>query len=251
MSSRYVSFSSSKSLFHLPSLTPSKHRDLHENNVCIAQSESGPPTLRRTDSKTPLRFGFSNFEVTLIDYGLSRAKLADNTVVYLDLEQDLSLFHGDDGKQQFDTYRRYVHLPALLPIPLINILCSFNRMRCHLYNNSRSLHPKSWHDKHSQRVIQAGGKNWSEFKPYNNVLWIKYLLKWLTDAHKIHGGDRNEIVLFKKETRELNKRLDTRTKVENGAFESAQAVMAYIAEMGWVSEEQIERYGVDSTMMSQ
>jgi hypothetical protein len=59
------------------------------------------------------------------------------------------------------------------------------------------------------------------------------------------------MMVFKKETRELNKRLHTRTKVENGAFTSAQEVMAYIAEMGWVSEEQIERYGVDSTMMSQ
>jgi hypothetical protein len=59
------------------------------------------------------------------------------------------------------------------------------------------------------------------------------------------------MVVFKQETRELSKRLDTRTKVENGAFSSAQEVMAYIAEMGWVSEEQVERYGVDSTMMSQ
>jgi serine/threonine-protein kinase haspin len=112
------SFSLPKTLFPLASLTPSKHRDLHENNVCIAQSESGPPSLHRADSTTPLKFGFSAFEVTLIDYGLSRAKLADGTVVYLDLEQDLALFHGDDGKQQFDNYRRYVHLRPLLPIPI-------------------------------------------------------------------------------------------------------------------------------------
>jgi hypothetical protein len=59
------------------------------------------------------------------------------------------------------------------------------------------------------------------------------------------------MVVFKAETRELSKRLDTRTKGENGAFKSAQEVMFYIAEKGWVSEEQIERYGVDSTMMSQ
>lgn len=118
MSSRYVPFSLLKTLSPLASITPSKHRDLHENNVCISQSELGLPSLQRADSKTPLRFGFSTFEVTLIDYGLSRAKLADGTVVYLDLEQDLALFHGDDGKQQFDTYRRYVYLPPLLPIPI-------------------------------------------------------------------------------------------------------------------------------------
>jgi serine/threonine-protein kinase haspin len=124
-------------------------------------------------------------------------------------------------------------------------------MRCHLYNNSRSLHPLSWHGKQSSKAIQAAGKSWADFKPYNNVVWIKYLLKWLTDAYKVYGGDKNEMVVFKQETRELSKRLDTRTKVENGAFSSAQEVMAYIAEMGWVSEEQVEKYGVDSTMMSQ
>jgi hypothetical protein len=87
---------------------------LHENNVCIAQSGISAP--HPNDLQDPLKFGFSNFEVTLIDYGLSRAKLADGTIVYLDLEQDLSLFHGDDGKQQFDTYRRYVSLPFPLPL---------------------------------------------------------------------------------------------------------------------------------------
>jgi serine/threonine-protein kinase haspin len=53
-------------------------------------------------------FGRSGLEVTLIDYGLSRAKLPNGDIAYCDLEEDLAVFCGEDGNSQYDTYRRYV-----------------------------------------------------------------------------------------------------------------------------------------------
>jgi hypothetical protein len=73
------------------SLMALKHRDLHENNICISRH---PPTQNAEDLPESVLFGRSGLEVTLIDYGLSRAKLA--------------VFCGEDGKPQYDTYRRCV-----------------------------------------------------------------------------------------------------------------------------------------------
>jgi serine/threonine-protein kinase haspin len=51
-------------------------------------------------------FGRSGLEVTVIDYGLSRAKLPTGEVMFYDMEEDLVIFRGEEGKSQFDTYRR-------------------------------------------------------------------------------------------------------------------------------------------------
>jgi serine/threonine-protein kinase haspin len=82
-----------------------KHRDLHENNICISTRERSKGSHSLPEA---IKFGRSDLEVTLIDYGLSRAKMPNGDVVFFDLETDLEVFRGEDGKAQFDTYRRYV-----------------------------------------------------------------------------------------------------------------------------------------------
>lgn len=82
-----------------------KHRDLHENNICISRH---PPTQNVEDLPESVLFGRSGLEVTLIDYGLSRAKLPNGEIAFSDLEEDLAVFCGEDGKPQYDTYRRCV-----------------------------------------------------------------------------------------------------------------------------------------------
>jgi serine/threonine-protein kinase haspin len=82
-----------------------KHRDLHENNICISRRTS---TQCADDLPGSVLFGRSGLEVTLIDYGLSRAKLPNGEIAFSDLEEDLAVFCGEDGKSQFDTYRRCV-----------------------------------------------------------------------------------------------------------------------------------------------
>lgn len=98
-------------------LTASQHRDLHENNICVRQKHHIPSHDPISDGD--VKYGFSGYVVTIIDYGLSRARVENGDIVFQDLEKDLELFHGESGGMhgmQFDNYRRYV-LPLLSQLP--------------------------------------------------------------------------------------------------------------------------------------
>lgn len=93
-------------------LTKTQHRDLHENNICVL-ANTIPPRKRFPNAD----YGRSGLTVTLIDYGLSRAKLTrkfsanESTieeVAFKDLELDLEVFQGPKGQMQFETYRQFV-----------------------------------------------------------------------------------------------------------------------------------------------
>jgi hypothetical protein len=58
------------------------------------------------------------------------------------------------------------------------------------------------------------------------------------------------MMVFEKETKELQSKLNVRALPENGAFSTAQEVLEYVAMKGWVSAEQLEASGVDSTFLS-
>ena len=63
------------------------------------------------------RYGRSGLEVTILDYGLSRATLPNGDIAYNDLENDLAVFQGAPGHAQFDIYRRYVSIQTLKLFP--------------------------------------------------------------------------------------------------------------------------------------
>lgn len=102
-------------------LTIFKHRDLHENNICVSTRE---PSRDVNSLPESVLFGRSGLEVTLIDYGLSRAKLPTGEVMFYDLEDDLVVFRGEDGKPQYDTYRRYVWFLDSKLMSYTNFPCS-------------------------------------------------------------------------------------------------------------------------------
>jgi serine/threonine-protein kinase haspin len=92
-------------------LIESQHRDMHENNICIFYKE--PQVLNLPEE---VKYGRSGYQVTILDYGLSRATLESGEYIYNNLENDLMLFRsiGDSvAKHQFDAYRRYVSLKSL------------------------------------------------------------------------------------------------------------------------------------------
>ena len=67
-----------------------------------------------------VKFGFSDYSITIIDYGLSRAKLENGDIVFQDLENDLALFQSSGSGlagMQYDNYRRLVS-----PLPLFHNL---------------------------------------------------------------------------------------------------------------------------------
>jgi len=75
---------------------------MHENNICIL---AHPRTAKEYTDDDPI-YGRSGFEVTLIDYGLSRARLPSGSITFKDLETDLEVFRGKRWHRQFETYRQ-------------------------------------------------------------------------------------------------------------------------------------------------
>lgn len=184
-------------------------------------------------------------EVTLIDYGLSRAKLPTGEVMYYDLEDDLVVFRGEDGKPQYDTYRRYVcFLDSNFKIYTNNFLS----MRSHLFTGRHNMFKRNWHTEESR--AKNNGHTWAEYVPYTNVLWLKYLFGWLRTQYlkRIALENHTDVWYNIPGVRELTRRFDFRT-VEG--FDSATDVLIFAIEKGWITNEQIEENGFDSTFISE
>ncbi|TAQ90362.1 hypothetical protein B7494_g1307 [Chlorociboria aeruginascens] len=195
-----------------------EHRDLHENNICISRPANN--TAIELPTKLPerlknLKFGFSPIEVTLLDYGLSRATLpATDTIVHFNLEQDLCIFRGASkgkGSFQYDTYRR---------------------MRTYLFTQTRTCEPKSFHTEESKK--KSNGHTWEEYIPYTNVLWIRFLLHYLISSWK---GERGVLRKFRGEVKVLQEMLDPHEEV---GFETAGEVLDFAIERGWIHEWHLE-----------
>ncbi|CZR67183.1 uncharacterized protein PAC_17082 [Phialocephala subalpina] len=218
-----------------------EHRDLHENNICIKLKddfvENDPNRPKNCiSSLLRLKYGFSGLEITIIDYGLSRAELVNGEIMFKDLEQDLEVFKGvDDGIAgiQYDTYRR---------------------MRTHLIEGTRTHRPLKWHTPTTFTSSKLN-RDWSSHIPYTNVLWLRYLLFFLINRlkeslptakeqkklkpHSKKGRMTERFKELEEEIKELKRRLDPRTK--NGAFGSALDVSDWMMGPGvsWVAAEQV------------
>lgn len=130
-------------------------------------------------------------------------------------------------------------------------------MRNHLLTSTRTMQPASFHTTPISSLPSSENttnRTWKDHTPYSNVLWIRYILSFLTKQFKKHSRSpkaKKALVEFEAEIKDLKRRLDVRTKVENGAFESACQVLDYVFGMGWVSEEQLGGAGVDGSVLSQ
>ena len=126
-----------------------EHRDLHPGNVCIKEAT---PSSSQPD-EIPLRKRYTNLEVTLIDYTLSRARLANGEVLANPM-RDKSMFEQHVGNpctqqqhndnQQYEMYRKMRKLVA-----------------------GDSLGRKD------------EAERWQDFAPQTNALWLYHLLSIL------------------------------------------------------------------------
>jgi hypothetical protein len=94
-------------------------------------------------------------------------------------------------------------------------------MRTHLITSTHSMYPSSWHTPDS--LPSDFTTPWKTFIPYTNVLWLRYILAYLLQSYKkstnrMSSSQRRELNLFTTSIRELSKRLNVKTKIENGAF---------------------------------
>ncbi|KAK5990170.1 Serine/threonine-protein kinase haspin-like-like protein [Cladobotryum mycophilum] len=197
-----------------------EHRDLHEGNVCIKQVR--PP--RERDVNADGFFGYSGLEITILDYGLSRAEdltIDDAIPVAFDLERDLSLFTSTHA-EQCKVYRQ---------------------MRSFLLRADRKCLPPEAHDTPYAKGID-GPLDWKAFAPYTNVLWLAYLYEYIVEHYK---GGKKELTKFKKETAELWTYLNPDAPDDVPCFGCAADVVCFAFESGWIREDQLQ--GASASMI--
>ncbi|KAK4456347.1 Serine/threonine-protein kinase haspin hrk1 [Cladorrhinum samala] len=215
-----------------------EHRDLHEGNLCIRQVRppSRKPTMTTTTTTTTTAaaaaaatsspssatcFGFSGLEITILDYGLSRASPCnppppDDDPIFYDLESDLSVFTSTHAAQ-----------------------CAvYRRMRSFLLRGDRvNPLPAPKHSVPYAKCSTTGEPiSWEGYFPYTNVLWLSYIYSYLTSNFK---GDPKVLKEFKRDTRELRLHLDPGAPKGVLSFPCAGDVVRFALEAGWVGETQL------------
>ncbi|KAI1206557.1 uncharacterized protein F4807DRAFT_438439 [Annulohypoxylon truncatum] len=191
-----------------------EHRDLHEGNLCIRKTGDPIPAMDRDRSSY---FGFSGLEVTILDYGLSRAH-ADSQVegsepIAYDLERDLSLFTSEHAPQ-CEVYRR---------------------MRSFFLRGDRVCLPPQDHKTAYEDGLD-GPIAWAQHEPYTNVLWLAYIYEWITNHFK---GTKKQLNAFKRLTKELWLYLNPNAEEGVPSFGSASEVVQFALESGWIEEGQL------------
>ncbi|KAB5558276.1 hypothetical protein GE09DRAFT_1286521 [Coniochaeta sp. 2T2.1] len=187
-----------------------EHRDLHEGNLCIRQASQ--PTSKTDD--TPCQFGYSGLDITILDYGLSRASDEDGEAVAYDLEKDLGIFTSTHAAQ-----------------------CRvYRQMRSFLLKGDRVCLPPKSHNKPYALDVDGQRIDWKGYYPYTNVLWLAYTYQYLVDNFR---GEKKGLSMFKKETREMWLHLDPGAPRTVLSFSSAGDVVRFAVECGWVREEQL------------
>ncbi|PHH75771.1 hypothetical protein CDD82_4290 [Ophiocordyceps australis] len=196
-----------------------EHRDLHEGNVCIKRTRR--PKSRDNDSNT--WFGYSGLEITILDYGLSRAQdpaqPAALPVAY-NLENDLSLFTSTHAPQ-CEVYRQ---------------------MRSFLLRGDREWIPPEGHTRPNPQGPK-GTISWTSYMPYTNILWLAYLYRYL--CHHFAGAS-TQLEQFKSQTSELWAHLDPCAEEGVKCFTSASELVLFALDADWIQWDQLA--GVDDSI---
>jgi serine/threonine-protein kinase haspin len=185
---------------------------LHEGNLCIKQRSPRRDRKRHAGQY----FGYSGLDITILDYGLSRAgdlSREDTVPVAYDLEKDLSIFTSTHAPQ-CQVYRQ---------------------MRSFMLRADRTCLPPEQHNTPHQAGID-GPLSWDAYEPYTNVLWLAYLYQYLLSNF---AGPKGELSSFKKETQELWKYLDPNAAEDVPCFSCAADIVHFAVESGWVREAQL------------
>lgn len=197
-------------------LTRHQHRDLHEGNLCIRRIGEAVPHEDRSGSNC---FGFSGLDITILDYGLSRASIYHDDdfehaeAVAYDMERDLALFRSEHAPQ-CQVYRR---------------------MRSFMLRDDRECLPPSAHSRPYEEGID-GPLDWRVYAPYSNVLWLAYIFEYMIGKFR---GPKKDLTMFKRLTESLWHHLDPDADAQVPGFESASDIVRYAVESGWVDEDQL------------
>ncbi|EPE04898.1 haspin protein kinase [Ophiostoma piceae UAMH 11346] len=212
-----------------------EHRDLHEGNLCVRQV--APPRAKTDDSA--VAFGYSGLDITILDYGLSRAEdvYADGDdngeeagPIAFDLERDLSLFTSTHAVQ-----------------------CKvYRQMRSYLLKGDRVHLPPDCHNTPYDEGPDTKPISWKTYSPYTNVLWLAYLYGYLV---RNFAGSKADLLQFRRTTRELWTHLNPDAPPAILSFSSATDVVRFAVEAGWLTQAQLgagsgSEYAGDDSFLS-
>ncbi|KAH8653440.1 hypothetical protein BX600DRAFT_79147 [Xylariales sp. PMI_506] len=191
-----------------------EHRDLHEGNLCIRQVGEYIPLEER---QTCSAFGHSGLEITILDYGLSRARgdaaKEKSAPIAYDLERDLSLFASEHAPQ-----------------------CRvYRQMRSFMLRGDRICIPPENH-----KVAYADGVedpiSWARHEPYTNVLWLAYIYDYLVNNFR---GPKKDLNTFRRVTKDFWLHMNPDADDSIPSFASASDIIMFTMQSGWVEEEQL------------
>src|SRR5271167_3767341 len=87
----------------------------------------------------------------------------------------------------------------------------------------------------SQEDIASHSRKWSVHCPFNNVLWIHYIMEYLIKRVKRHV----DLAGFLGETELLREKLNPDRPACEGGFASAAKVLEFCLEQGWINMEDV------------
>ncbi|SMY22623.1 unnamed protein product [Zymoseptoria tritici ST99CH_1A5] len=204
-----------------------EHRDLHLGNVCIRRTQN--------DSKLevdPARnLGFTDIETTIIDYTISRCRMPDDSIAYMDLSRDNALFEGDSTEEyQYDIYRY---------------------MRGVMYQDWAYAQPTT-------KQMRKSGRTWEQFHPQTNLVWLHLILynlleqmEWSGKKVKPSGSKKDRALVKRRKQLEkillrMQELLDPGEVCGNGIWAAGDLVAMAVGE-GWLGVEDVVGDGVDQT----
>jgi serine/threonine-protein kinase haspin len=163
------------------------------------------------------KFGDSGLEITILDYGLSRAENPEDQSsppIAYDLEKDLSIFTS-------------THAPQ----------CKvYRQMRSFLLKGDRVYLGPERHKQPYQKGPNNTPISWTGHHSYTNVVWLAYIYQYLVSSFQ---GEKKELTRFKRETKELASHLDPGAPRHVLSFSSAVDVVRFAAEAGWVTQSEL------------
>lgn len=180
--------------------------------MCIRQVR--PRTQRKPGSQG--YFGYSGVDITILDYGLSRAEDLSIDLakpIAYDLERDLGLFTSTHAAQ-----------------------CRvYRQMRSFLLRADRKCLPPEAHKTPYAKGVD-GPLCWEAYVPYTNVLWLAYLYEYLLDNFR---GDAKELAHFEEQTADMWAYLNPDADDSVPCFGGAGDIVCFAVESGWIREEQL------------
>ncbi|KAL9104606.1 MAG: hypothetical protein Q9163_000471 [Psora crenata] len=144
-----------------------EHRDLHPGNICIRR-RSEPSGISLNDEPRGLVRRFTDLEVTLIDYTISRATIRHDTTQQTEQVETEILVNSMHDKGLFEQ----------------NSEIERDQMQYNSYRQMRDI----MHSHHKGRRKPDG---WQSYMPLTNVLWLQHVLTILLQETGIFNSEWN------------------------------------------------------------